>query len=140
MNSPYIKTLSTVPSLSRAGYIQEPKAMASKLFDYYMLSLYSQSTIYYGSITSLAYALYVGGDVVEATSQYIATTLADYYGHYYKEVNITVRETSGEFTTKATIELSMILGDGVNSMSLDGAIKVNEGVIDLSNTGGLLST
>ena len=135
MKTVYIKTLSAVPSLSRAGFITEPKAIVKRLFDYYILSLYSQTNTYYGTITSLAYSLKEGGDDMYAVSSYIERTLGEYYKRYFKTVEISVRETRGNLGTKATIELLMTVGDGDQSISLNDAINVTEGVIDLSNYG-----
>ena len=135
MDEVYVRTKSAVPTLSRAGYVTEGKILARKLFDYYMLSLYSQSTTYYGNITSLAYSLYKGGDDVEAFSEYVKSSLSTYYGRYFERVIIEVTKAEGELGTLATVELGLVLSDGIKEFTLDSAIDVQDGVILLSNYG-----
>lgn len=135
MENPYVQSKSAVPTLSRTGYVTEGKLMAKKLFDYYILSLYSQSTTYYGNITSLAYTLYKGGEDINVFMTYIERTLSAFYGRYFEKVIIRVREVSGTLETRAEIEVGLVLGDGVKEFTLDSAINVEEGVVSLSNYG-----
>lgn len=135
MDDTYVKAISAVPTLSRAGYVSEGKALAKRLFDYYVLSLYSQSTIYYGNITSLAYTLYVGGDKLEDFIEYVLATLEPFYLRYFKTVTIAVNEVSGTLGTRATVELGLVLSDGIREFTLDSSIHVSDGVILLSNYG-----
>jgi hypothetical protein len=122
----------SLATLSRAGYISSPKLIAKKMFDYYILSLYSQSTIFYGSIASLAYSLEVGSDV-ESFILYSEELLATYYKSYFDTVEIKLVNESTDVKGNVGVYMKLTK-DGV-TFSLDEVIDISEGVINLSNYG-----
>ena len=121
-----------IATLSRAGYINTPKLIAKKMFDYYILSLYSQSTIFYGSIASLAYALEAGSDV-ESFILYAEDVLKEYYGSYFEILEITLEDESTP--DKGQVGLYLKLKKDDITFTLDEVIDVSFGVVSLSNYG-----
>ena len=131
-----MRTETRLATLSRGGYISDPKVMAAKLFDYWMLSLHSQTTIYAGGVKSLAYALSVGMTDIDSFLTFVDGSISELYGAHYHNVSVKVIDTDGEWNSRVTIRLgvTLYLNDGTDFL-LEESIKMNDGVVLLSNYG-----
>jgi len=105
--------MSTLPTLSGAGFTNDGRVKLYKLFAYFIASDYSQTVLYYGNVSSLKYLLMKYGDDFTTLKSEINSTLMSMYRRYFPtvEVNTDVVEENGPDGTvynKLTIEITCI--------------------------------
>jgi hypothetical protein len=125
-----------LPNLGAINYMTDPKSIARKLFEISMISMYSQSTTYFTNISSLPYALFVGGDDLNKIKSNVEDMLFNLFSRYFESVRVQVDAVEeGPDSANATINIALVYGDGDESKTLEESLDINSGVIDLSNFG-----
>lgn len=131
----------TVPTLSENGWVTDSQAMTEYLFTYFLLSEYSQTQLYLGSISSFPWILQkYKGNTMELTSA-LTSALNTYYRRHFPNVDIEVTEkTIDSESSKAEITIYVKVIDSLGDEFILGRIlsikdsKLNA-IIKLSNTG-----
>lgn len=93
---------SVLPSLSGAGWVTEPGKMLSLLYAQALIALRSQSTIYYGNITSIPQIIASYQNSPSLLIEEMEKSLSNYLASYFDAVVVNV-------TSDAT-DLNLIIG------------------------------
>lgn len=117
------------PALSEDSWVNHSQKIADQLFATFFASDYSQSYIYHGKISSLAYILQqTQGDMTSAVSQ-VRQTLSDYFSRYFNNVVVEVHEIENtEDPSKAQISIYLKFTDS------DGIEYNLQKIREISNT------
>lgn len=97
-------------TLDPEGFVGNPAAVASKLTVYFYLANYSQSTMYRGSVASLAYLMALHTDQPTQLCRSIESTLSSYLKQWFDDLDITV-EIENEQASRLNLILSAIVRD-----------------------------
>lgn len=86
----------SLPTLSSAGYIQDPAQILDNLLSYFFVADYSQSNAHYGNIASLPYIIKVNSNNRDGLTRDVERTLSRMLASYYDTVsiNVTVEENN----------------------------------------------
>lgn len=82
-----------LPTLSSAGFIQDPAVILDRQLSYFFIADYSQSNQHRGRVASLPYLIKVHGNRPEVLVERIGTTLQNMLGAYFDSVAITADYT-----------------------------------------------
>jgi nucleotide-binding universal stress UspA family protein len=127
-----------VPSLSASGWVIEIAEKADKLMANFFASDYSQSNIYKGSITSLAYMVREWSKDTYTLSTNMERELFNYLSRYFEEVQVDVsvsEETVSGQGTVLSIELDVIVVENGQRYSLGHLITTMDSqVIEIIKT------
>lgn len=87
----------SLPTLSSAGYVQDPAQILDTLLSYFFVADYSQSNAHYGEVASLPYIIKVNSNNRGGLTRDVESTLVRMLGAYYDSVsiNVTVEENNG---------------------------------------------
>lgn len=87
----------TVPSLSSEGFITDIRKLADTIIAHYFASDYSQSNVFYGEITSLAYQVQLYGNDPDRLKEEIQSRCTRYLERYFDAaiVNVSINENPG---------------------------------------------
>lgn len=77
-----------VPTLTLNGYVADVDLMISKLFEYFLLSEYSQTKLFYTEISSLPYLIRDAGSDTEKLESSVRDTLITMYSRFWREVEV----------------------------------------------------
>jgi Tfp pilus assembly ATPase PilU len=121
--------LNTVPSLSDLKSVSETKLGLRKLFEYFLVSDYSQTFFYPGEVASLKYIMNTHPDDIENKTYDALYTM---YTKYFEDVDITTALTSEEDSERLTLHIYV----GVKTES--GEVVTLEEPVDLKETLNLL--
>ncbi len=80
-----------VPTLSIEGFVSDIAGMTDRLMSYFFTSKYSQSTEYYGNITSLPYIVQKYGNDITALPIQTEKRLTDYLSRHFEQVTVDAR-------------------------------------------------
>jgi len=117
-----------VPQLTRDGWTSDPTTIMVKLFEYFLISEYSQTNTMYGDISSLKYLMEIEKDVYELRNV-IIRTLDKLYGRYFKTVNVSVEiNNDSETETLLLIEIDTVYANG-EKYNLSNVIRETGGKI-----------
>lgn len=97
----------TLPTLSREGFIVNPKAIMVKCFEHFLVSDQSQSTTFMGEVVSLKYLIASHKDTYELKNG-ITDALNKLYSRYFATVVVSVEVDDSETSsvTKYTIDIT----------------------------------
>lgn len=97
----------TLPTLSREGFIVNPKAIMVKCFEHFLVSDQSQSTTFMGEVVSLKYLISIHKDTLELKNG-IVDALTKLYKRYFPTVvvNVEVEESDTSSVVKYTIDIT----------------------------------
>lgn len=119
-----------VPTLTLDGYISNVDLMISKLFEYFILSEYSQTKLFYTEISSLAYLIRVAGPDKEKLEELVIDTLTTLYGRYWD--NITIHASAVDINTsdkksayRLNIDIEVIVDGATHTLSKAAEIEDN---------------
>jgi len=116
----------TLPTLDDTGWLQDPKLLAGKLFKYFKNSQYSQSTIYYGSITSFDKIVKEYYDNDDLLKEELESSLKTLYLRYYDkvdvEVTITEKKHDGDRKVVRIINIGLVLTKDKEIINLSNTI------------------
>lgn len=106
-------------SLDRRGVIRSMKPKARAIFDSYFSSDYSQSTMFYGQVVSLAKDIQTASENEDVLAEKIRTSLALIYGRYFFSVDLNVQvldhnEEEGQWNIKVNMNLADEEGQQIN--------------------------
>ena len=105
-------SMSAIPHLSRDGWLKDPASMVNKLFEYFLVSEYSQSNTFRGHIASLKYILEQNNTGADIKSEVIRA-LVTMYSKYFKDVLINV-DVIGDDSSMLSLTIAV-------DVTLDGA-------------------
>lgn len=89
--------MSTVmPELGSGGWVTDPKAMLTLGFSHVIESDYSQSTIYQGKISSIAYIVAAHQNDPYQLKSEMEQLFDTYYGRYFNTVSTNVQVINGD--------------------------------------------
>jgi len=124
---------SAIPHLSRDGWLKDPSTMVNKLFEYFLVSEYSQSNTYRGKITSLKYILEQNTASDDIKSE-IIKALVNMYNRYFTDILINIDITDDD-TSMLSLAISVdVTGEDGNRYTLDKNLELNNGTIANMNT------
>lgn len=100
-----------VPTLSRDGYISNVEDTMRKIFEYYLVSQYSQSDTFRGEVVSITYDLEMGNNVGDKRDN-INRSLSKLFTRYFFNPTIDVNiDTSKEPIIIITIKVTVIINN-----------------------------
>ena len=100
-----------VPTLSRDGYISNTEDTMRKIFEYYLVSQYSQSNTFRGEVVSVTYDLEMGaniGDKRDNINRSLSKLFTRYFDNPVIDVNI---DTKHDPKLNITIKISVIINN-----------------------------
>jgi len=118
-----------VPTLSLDGYVQDENVMMSKIYEYFLLTQYSQSYLYGGYIESYDKSIKATtalGSEVEAA---LENSLYRLYDKYFTDVEPTVKLEDEDGLYKLTIDVSCVGANG-DKLYLSKAMTITDGKIN----------
>ena len=95
-------------SLSEDAYVNNSTKVADYLFSDFLLSDYSQTYLYLGHVSSLAWILQDTQGDMSRTTQSVQTTLVDYFTRYFNNVVCEVTEVPNQ-TDPSSAQISIYL-------------------------------
>lgn len=112
------------PTLDGKGWVTAPNDLLDVAFSDFMMSDYSQSSLFYGQIASLPYLIARCGQDLQRLKQEVRSTLETHLGGYFDTVQVTVDTIPNARGTPATeLRVGMVvLKDGI-SYRLDRAVE-----------------
>lgn len=112
------------PTLDGKGWVTAPNDLLDVAFSDFMMSDYSQSSLFYGQIASLPYLIAQCGQDLLRLKQEVRSTLERHLGPYFDTVQVTVETIPNARGTPATeLRCSMVvIKDGI-SYRLDRAVE-----------------
>ena len=132
------------PSLSSDNsWLTIPTQIADAVTAHLFLSNHSQTQLYLGNVSSMAYAIQQGtGDVV-TTIELIRKMLTSYYGRFFTQVDVEVSEyVKSESSLSGNTSLSIyvnFVGDDNKTINISRLFDIQNGklvkVTDLLNSG-----
>ena len=129
------------PSLTEQGWLNNSSSIADMLFSHFMLSDYSQTYVYDGHVSSLAWIIEQTQGNSSKLVSLINRHLSEYFGHYFSDVNVESSVTDDP-TNPSKQDLKVWLSytgydDLVYSLSrtLELVNGVSRDVISLNNDG-----
>lgn len=128
-----------IPSLSTDSWVSSTLLKADYLFSHFFLSDYSQSYIYYGNVSSLAYILQQNKDNMQRTISVLTDSLTAYFSKYFNNVIVQVTELENkEDPTAAILSIYLKFTDTDNTEHVLGKLletanlKIKK-IIDINN-------
>jgi hypothetical protein len=129
------------PSLSESGWLTSSARIADALLAHMLISNYSQSQIYAGSVSSMAYVIEQGQGDIPKTISLLENTLSTYLKRFFDQVSIEIKQLT--ITNKSSnVSLTMYIGltDSLgDTITLDKLISSVNGstykMVNLNNTG-----
>jgi len=111
-----------VPTLTLDGYVADVDLMINKLFEYFLLSEYSQTKLFYTEISSLPYLIRDAGPDMEKLEVSVRDTLVTMYGRYWKEVEVitsvqTTNKTVDKTNYRVNIDIKITVDGIVHTLS-----------------------
>jgi hypothetical protein len=79
------------PSLSESGWITDSRQIGDYLFAHFFASNYSQTQIYIGQVSSMAYIIATNADDIDKTVSTLQQQLQTYFGRYFSTVTVEIR-------------------------------------------------
>lgn len=79
-----------LPTLSTAGFVQDPAVILERQLSYFFIADYSQSNQHRGRVASLPYLIKMYGNRPEVLIERIDSTLQSMLGAYFDSVSITM--------------------------------------------------
>ena len=116
-----------IPHLSRDGWMKDPSSMVNKLFEYFIVSEYSQSNTFRGEIASLKYILEHNNTNDDIKSE-IMKALTIMYGRYFTDILIHVNISEDE-TSLVVIAISADVTAGKKRYTLDQNLEIDGGTL-----------
>lgn len=125
--------ISTIPSLTLDGFINNKKIQMTKLFEYFLASDYSQSNTFYTGISSLKYILAKVGTPEEARGT-ILSQLNKLYSEHFDTVNVSVDLYEPEGTGVANLHIEILATDDGVTYTLTRELQYTNSGIEEFNT------
>lgn len=128
-----------VPTLSDDGWTDSNNKVADYLFSHFFLSDYSQSYLYIGHVSSMAWIIQNTQGSMSDTTTLVQQTLSDYFSRYFNNVVSEVKEIPNP-TDPSVGQISIYVSftdiEG-NKLTLGKMIQVTDStiskIIDINN-------
>ena len=107
-------TKKVLPTLTVDGFVHSVPQTCDYLLAYFFLSQYSQSNLYYGKISSLAYIIQENGHDEQTMLLRIQSTLTTLFNRYFDSVEVSAnitRDEDNEAQYEIVTELIVRRGD-----------------------------
>jgi len=117
-----------LPTLSLSGFVKDNNTIMRKQFEYFKASEYSQSTTFYGNISSLPYLIEQHNDDDIRLKSEIANTLTILYKRYFDKVSVEVRLDYKD-DNSYNILIDIIAKNNGNDYSLSNVTNVSKNKI-----------
>ena len=107
-------TKKVLPTLTVDGFVHSVPQTCDYLLAYFFLSQYSQSNLYYGKISSLAYIIQENGHDEQTMLLRIQSTLTTLFNRYFDSVEVSAnikRNEDNEAQYEIVTELIVRRGD-----------------------------
>lgn len=119
------------PSLDTDGWITDYSKIADKMMAHFLLSNYSQTSIYLGKISSLAYIIQNNQPNINNILSGIQLTLETYLGRVYPQVIVeTADSTTDHNSSNVSISIYINLIDpNGNSINIARLIELKNNII-----------
>jgi hypothetical protein len=116
-----------IPHLSRDGWMKDPSTMVNKLFEYFIVSEYSQSNTFRGEVASLKYILEqnITGDEIKSA---ISKALIIMYGRYFSDVLVNA-DITDDSTNILLLTISVDVTSNGKRYALDKNLELNNGTL-----------
>lgn len=103
-----------MPALSEDGWVKDPLIKADYIFSHFFASNFSQSQLYTGEVSSMAWVIHqTQGDVIK-TITLLTETLVSYFGRYFPNPTVDVKEAIPAGTTADNIKATLSVYVGIN--------------------------
>lgn len=104
-----MKNNATIPALSIDGWVGSPVKAADYLFSHIFLSDFSQTYLYHGNVSSVAYIMHKNQSSITNLARELTNLLKNYFERYFDTVNCEVVDSSGDgFTGSVTVTLEFM--------------------------------
>lgn len=130
------------PSLSDQGWLTSSQEIADAALSHFFESDYSQSQLYIGSISSLAYIIQNNNSDIIGTANDIQTNLTSYLSSMLTGVTVTCRGSTKDTTTsESALDLYVSFQDETGkTVSMSNLLEIKNGklykVTNINNNGG----
>ncbi len=124
-----------IPTLSEDGWISDPLQKGDLLFAQFMVSEYSQTTIYPGHVSSFSYIMAQGmGDPAE-TARLLERQLVTYFTRVFNNVTVNADYPAGQQGSRVYLTLSLNYEDdeGKTYSLLKAIESLNSKVLKIEN-------
>ncbi len=108
------------PSLSETGWIASSEQIADSMFAQFYESDYSQTHLYRNEVASFAFIIQQGQGNVSKTIGLLESTLHKYFGRYFQNVTVEVRDVSAELIGADSDQSAVSLGIYIDFTDTDG--------------------
>ena len=117
------------PTLSGGGYIYDPPQKIEWIFADYVAAKHSQSTIFFGGISSLSYDEYAGNYDGMTTVEILKASLEKLYNAYFDSAEFTVTDNSVEGSTVLSVGIVGELIQAGVTYKLNEVLTLNSAMI-----------
>lgn len=120
-----------VPTLSTEGWVKDVTGKADRLMSYFLVSDFSQTAFYPGTISSLPYLVQQYGSNAFEIEQRTRDTLYELFQRYFDgvEVQVSTETPSPEEPNKINLTISATVVSEGKAYSLGRLINVNNNLI-----------
>ena len=121
-----------VPTLTLDGYLDNVDLMMTKLFEYFVLSEYSQTKLFYTEIASLPYLIRIAGPDNGKLEDMVKSTLTTLYSRYWDNVTInTIITEENKNDSKSALKIGIEIEVIVNgkTYTLNKAAETDNGSV-----------
>lgn len=120
---------SSIPTLTIDGFVDNPKLKMSKIFEYFLLADYSQSSIFQGDVSSFKYIMATNSldlEIVDA----MESTLTRLFERYYDSASVDVRVETNPDTNTQYLKINVVVTNNGEKYYLYREIQYTNGRID----------
>lgn len=120
-----------LPTLTAGGWATDVGEKADKLMGHYLASKHAQSTLYQGSVVSLAYHIQQSTDSPDTLRELVNRDLGQYFRRYFDDVLIdcTVDEPDPYNPNRYMLNIKVRFAQDGVTYSLGRAIEVQNSVV-----------
>jgi len=122
-----------IPTLNVEGFIKDTDTMVIKLYEYFIVSEYSQSNTFRGNISSLKYILQSNTDILDIKNE-IVNTLETMYGRYFDSVTAIVDVTEDGSMVNYAIDIIVIDSNNKTNRLVNVVNTVGDSIININDT------
>jgi hypothetical protein len=126
---------SQLPTLTDDGILEDDRLKSVKLFEYFLVSEYSQSTIFFGDISSLKYLIAEYSDDYSTLTNEIQNTLTKLYNRYFDHSDVTcVLKNQDDQTNAFDLFIEIEITNDNKKFKLSKTVSVVDNAIDILKT------
>lgn len=129
--------MTSLPTLTPAGWVSDVVSMAVKLMDYFLVTERSQSHMYRGNITSMTYLVQQHGSQPEALADVARTQLQNHLSRYFDEVQVNTSVDGFDRSDgRYNLTIDVLLSKDGKQYSLGRLLEIGETkILSVNSTG-----